>query len=130
MLTMLGVVGNHTKLLESGELLRGALSAYLLAKQEMIYQTGGRRRLSVPKVCTSCGRREAVWVSTVRMQIHKFGRASILCQSCSKSEENNGRWIGGVRSNGYGYIYERCLGHPNATLGGCVMQHRLVIEKI
>jgi len=42
---------------------------------------------------------------------------------------SNPAWNGGQYISGAGYIYVLSPGHPEATLGGYVMEHRLVMEK-
>src|SRR3990167_9676230 len=42
----------------------------------------------------------------------------------------NGRWKGGRSNTKEGYIRIKMLGHPNATLDGYVLEHRLVMERV
>jgi hypothetical protein len=43
--------------------------------------------------------------------------------------KNNGRWMGGKRCDGGGYVYVKFRGHPAAGPQGYVAEHRLVMEK-
>jgi predicted RNA-binding Zn-ribbon protein involved in translation (DUF1610 family) len=104
-------------------------NAYSINNQAM-KKYGHRSYLSITKTCVSCGKEEIVRVQVVRMQLHKYSEASILCNSCSKSGNNNSRWRGGIHYNGFGYILEYCPTNPHATKAGCVLQHRLVMESV
>ena len=44
--------------------------------------------------------------------------------------EKNYFWQGGYAVDEDGYILEHCPDHPQATTGGYVRQHRLVMEKV
>lgn len=43
--------------------------------------------------------------------------------------KNNPRWNGGMCITRWGYRYVKAEDHPNATLLGYVMEHRLIMEK-
>lgn len=46
-----------------------------------------------------------------------------------RSPKHHGSWTGGRRRDRSGYIYVYCPDHPNATCGGYVREHRLVMER-
>lgn len=46
-----------------------------------------------------------------------------------QSRENHHNWKGGRYLSTDNYWYVLCRGHPNATKGGYVREHRLVVEK-
>lgn len=86
---------------------------------------GNRTRKLAIRVCTQCGKKYLVRASnsiTVYCSKSCFGQ--------SKRGENNPSWISGRRITWSGYVSVIDHTHPNKNRNNCVLEHRLVMEKM
>ncbi len=81
------------------------------------------RRPKIKKKCLNCGIEFMVWQS--RLDI---GKGKFCSTKCGKIGKFSPFWKGGKKKCN-GYIYIKCENHPNATIGGYVKEHRLIMEK-
>lgn len=80
-------------------------------------------RLSTTEIAAHFG----VSQPTAEMRMKKLGLRSL--HGRGSSLQKNYFWKGGRKVDGDGYILVKSPGHPNATKGGYVREHRLVMEK-
>jgi len=94
------------------------------------YQTT-KQKTGETIICKTCGKNSYRTLSEI-----KRGRTNYCSFECRKKGgynpyrkgQESPNWKGGT-SKVKGYIYVKCLEHPNKNSGGYVAQHRLVMEK-
>jgi len=80
----------------------------------------------IQRICRICESEFFVKPNVVRKGYGKY--CSLACRSKVYIGSGNPKWRGGkTKIKGYVLIY--CPDHPNRNKDGCVMEHRLVVEK-
>lgn len=108
---------------------------YLSATKKITGKLGGTGLIKANLyVCLFCGK------EFPRIKCHMHNPNKPFCCPSHANKYNKGTlglvgdkasgWKGGKRKSGRGYISVWDPTHPNANKGGCILEHRLVMEKL
>lgn len=79
--------------------------------------------------CINCGAHVEKYVVPSRLKVAPPKVCSRKCQGKALTGENHPQWRGGRTFRADGYIQVYVPDHPHANNKGCVLEHRLVVER-
>lgn len=93
-----------------------------------------RNRTLTPNVvgkCAACGSPVSRWESPkrTRSKVDDAIYCGRVCAGSGRRGANHPNWTGGKRIDRDGYVLVYNPDHPYANSGGCVREHRLVMER-